>query len=72
VSEIVKYEQRDAVAVITMHRPESMNSFNTELRADVAAAFARLQLHSQGRMRTILYASSSLRAKGAVSRLVLT
>ena len=30
MSEIVKYEQSDAVAVITLHRPESMNSFNTE------------------------------------------
>jgi 2-(1,2-epoxy-1,2-dihydrophenyl)acetyl-CoA isomerase len=38
VSDIVKYELRDAVAVITLHRPDAMNSFNTELRADLAAA----------------------------------
>jgi len=41
MSEIVKYEQHDAVAVITLHRPEAMNSFNTELRADLAAALQR-------------------------------
>lgn len=41
MSEIVKYEQHAAVAVITLHRPESMNSFNTELRAAVVSAFAK-------------------------------
>jgi 2-(1,2-epoxy-1,2-dihydrophenyl)acetyl-CoA isomerase len=41
MSDIVKYEQLDAVAVITLHRPEAMNSFNTELRADLSAALQR-------------------------------
>jgi len=41
LSEIIKYEQADGVAVITLHRPDSMNAFNTELRAAVVAAFAR-------------------------------
>lgn len=41
MSEIVKFEQHDAVAVITLHRPDAMNSFNTELRADLAAALDR-------------------------------
>jgi 2-(1,2-epoxy-1,2-dihydrophenyl)acetyl-CoA isomerase len=41
MSDIVKYEQHDAVAVITLHRPEAMNSFNTELRADLSAALQR-------------------------------
>ncbi|NIS88570.1 MAG: hypothetical protein GTN98_00535 [Woeseiaceae bacterium] len=41
MSDIVKYEQQDAVAVITLHRPDAMNSFNTELRADLAAALDR-------------------------------
>jgi 2-(1,2-epoxy-1,2-dihydrophenyl)acetyl-CoA isomerase len=41
LSDILKYERRDAVAVITLHRPESMNSFNTELRAAVVEAFDR-------------------------------
>lgn len=41
MSEIVKYEQQDAVAIITLHRPESMNSFDTELRAAVAGMFAK-------------------------------
>lgn len=53
MSEIVKYEQRDAIAVITMHRPESMNSFNTELRADVAAAFARA--HEDDSVRVVIF-----------------
>jgi 2-(1,2-epoxy-1,2-dihydrophenyl)acetyl-CoA isomerase len=35
----VRYKQEDAVAVITIHRPEAMNSFNTELRRDLLAAF---------------------------------
>ena len=35
----VKYRQDGAVAIITMHRPEAMNSFNTALRLDLRAAF---------------------------------
>lgn len=41
MSDIIKYEQHDAVAVITLHRPDSMNAFDTELRAAVVEAFAR-------------------------------
>ena len=38
MSDIVKYDLHDAVAVITLHRPDAMNSFNTELRAAVEEA----------------------------------
>lgn len=41
MTDIVKYEQHDAVAIITLHRPDSMNAFNTELRADLAAALEK-------------------------------
>lgn len=41
MSDIVRYELKDSVAVITLNRPDAMNSFNTELRADVAEAFER-------------------------------
>lgn len=41
MDDIVKYEQQDAVAVITLHRPEAMNSFNTELRAALCDAIER-------------------------------
>jgi 2-(1,2-epoxy-1,2-dihydrophenyl)acetyl-CoA isomerase len=41
VSDIVRYEQRDAVAVITLNRPDSMNGFDTALRARTVAAFER-------------------------------
>ena len=41
MSDIVKYERDGDVAVITLNRPDAMNSFNTELRADVAAAFEK-------------------------------
>jgi 2-(1,2-epoxy-1,2-dihydrophenyl)acetyl-CoA isomerase len=41
VGEIVGYEQHEAVAVITLRRPESMNAFDTALRAAVQAAFDR-------------------------------
>ena len=37
--ETVKYSQDGAVALITIARPEAMNSFNTELRRDLLAAF---------------------------------
>jgi 2-(1,2-epoxy-1,2-dihydrophenyl)acetyl-CoA isomerase len=39
--ETVKYDRDGAVAIITIHRPDAMNSFNTQLRADLLAAFTR-------------------------------
>jgi 2-(1,2-epoxy-1,2-dihydrophenyl)acetyl-CoA isomerase len=39
--ETVKYGQDGAVAIITIHRPDAMNSFNTQLRADLLATFQR-------------------------------
>ena len=41
MSEIVRYEQHGAVVVITLSRPDSMNSFDTALRAAVVDEFAR-------------------------------
>lgn len=37
--ETIKYRQDGAVAIITIHRPDAMNSFNTQLRADLLSAF---------------------------------
>ena len=37
--ETVKYAIEDRVAVITIYRPDAMNSFNAELRADLLVAF---------------------------------
>ena len=41
MSEIVIYEQQGAVAIITLNRPDSMNAFTTELRADLLHALRR-------------------------------
>ncbi len=41
MGEIVRYERHDAVAVITLSRPDGMNAFNTELRAALQDAFDR-------------------------------
>ncbi len=38
---VVLYEQRDAVALITLNRPEALNSFNQALRLESAAALRR-------------------------------
>ena len=40
--ETVKYGQDGAVSIITIHRPAAMNSFNTQLREDLLAAFERV------------------------------
>ena len=37
--ETVKYELDEAVAVITISRPDSMNAFNTTLRLELLSAF---------------------------------
>jgi 2-(1,2-epoxy-1,2-dihydrophenyl)acetyl-CoA isomerase len=39
--ETVKYAQDEAVAIVTIYRPDAMNSFNTELRRDLLAACQR-------------------------------
>lgn len=52
MSDIVKYEQQDAVAVITLFRPSAMNSFNTELRA--ALAFALEKAHEDDSVRVVV------------------
>lgn len=39
--ETVKYAQDDAVAIVTIYRPDAMNSFNTELRRDLLSACER-------------------------------
>ena len=39
--ETVRYAQDEAVAVITIWRPDAMNSFNDELRRDLLAACDR-------------------------------
>jgi 2-(1,2-epoxy-1,2-dihydrophenyl)acetyl-CoA isomerase len=44
LSDIVKYEVHDAVAVITLNRPDSMNAFDTALRADVVDAFEKARM----------------------------
>ena len=41
MSDIVRFEKKGAVGVITLNRPDSMNAFDTDLRADVVAAFDR-------------------------------
>ena len=52
MSDIVKYEQQDSVAVITLNRPEAMNSFDTELRAALAAALEKA--HSDDSVRVVV------------------
>ena len=52
MSDIVKYNQQDAVAIITLHRPDSMNSFNTELRADLADTIAKA--HADESVRVVV------------------
>ena len=41
MSDIIRYEQHDAVALIALNRPDSLNAFTTELRADLLAALEK-------------------------------
>ena len=43
MSEIVNYSQDGATATITLNRPDSLNAFTTELRADVLAALSKAE-----------------------------
>ena len=41
MSDTVQYEQRGAVAVVAMNRPDALNGFNTEMRAALSAALEK-------------------------------
>jgi len=41
MSKIVRYEQHDAVAVVTINRPDNMNAFTTELSQDLQLEMER-------------------------------
>jgi len=41
LGDIVKYERHGAIAVIALNRPDSMNAFDTALRAEVVEAFEK-------------------------------
>lgn len=41
MSDIIKYEQQGATAIITLHRPDSMNAFTNALRLELASALQR-------------------------------
>ena len=43
MSEIVRYEQADGVAVITLNRPDAMNSFTSQLSIDLLDALETAQ-----------------------------
>jgi 2-(1,2-epoxy-1,2-dihydrophenyl)acetyl-CoA isomerase len=43
MAETVIYEQQDAVAIISMNRPDSLNGFTSELCADLLLAFEKAQ-----------------------------
>jgi 2-(1,2-epoxy-1,2-dihydrophenyl)acetyl-CoA isomerase len=49
----VRYAKDDAVAVITIHRPDAMNSFNIELRRELLAAFR--QARSDDTVRVVVF-----------------
>lgn len=41
MSEIVRYSQQGATAIVTLNRPDSMNAFTTQLRKDLLAALRK-------------------------------
>ena len=46
----VRYEQQDAVAVITLNRPEQLNAINAEMRQGLYEAFARFEADAGARV----------------------
>ena len=40
-NELVKYDQKDAISIITINRFDAMNAFNAELRSELYAAIKR-------------------------------
>ena len=53
MSSTVKYKLDEAVAVVTLNRPDAMNSFNTDLRATVVRYFQ--QARDDAAVRAIVF-----------------
>ena len=43
MTDTVRYEQRDAVAIISLNRPDALNGFTTEMRSDLYAALKKAE-----------------------------
>ena len=52
MSDLVRYEQHDAVAVVTINRPDNMNAFTTELSGDLQLELERA--HHDDTVRAIV------------------
>ncbi len=52
MSDIVRYEQHDAVAIVTINRPDNMNAFTSELSAEFLAKMERA--HHDDSVRAIV------------------
>ena len=52
MSDIVRYEQADNIAVITLNRPDAMNSFTSQLSADLLDALERA--HHDNSVRAVV------------------
>ena len=52
MSDIVRYEYGDGVAVITLNRPEAMNSFTSQLSSDLLDALEKA--HHDDSVRLVL------------------
>lgn len=66
---MVRYEVRDAVAIVTLDRPEKLNALTVEMREALATCFA--QAANDGTVRAVLLQSSgkAFCASGDVSRM---
>ncbi|MBT5191438.1 MAG: enoyl-CoA hydratase/isomerase family protein, partial [Rhodospirillaceae bacterium] len=58
-TELVIYESKEDIAIITLNRPEKLNALNVDLGEQLRAAFQRFQAGSD---RVAILASSSSRA----------
>jgi len=52
MSDVLRIEREEALAVVTLHRPEAMNALSREVRAALAAAFA--DLAADGETRAVI------------------
>jgi len=52
MSDIVRYEQADGVAVVTLNRPDAMNAFTSQLSIDLLAALE--QARNDGSVRAVV------------------
>src|SRR5580765_1903012 len=69
MAELIRYEVRDAVATLTLNRPEKLNAFAEDMREQLVAALERVAAEGEARVLILTGAGRAFCAGGDVNHM---